>query len=187
MGNRSAVPHLIHKFHERSPMRYLLPSSLLLVGSVLGAADQAAIRDAATNPRLIADVNVGTAGFEAGLAMEFRFNDAPNWEIRPEAFINDDSRAGAGIMLGWDLGKGIGLPEGHDLYVGPRAVYHNSDHDKFEIDAEAIYSFPLFHQNPNRHFIEIIGSAGYLQHRNDDDSVDNRFGATIGVGYAFQF
>jgi hypothetical protein len=168
-------------------MRYLITSSLCLIGSLLTAADQMGLHDVSQYPRAVADVNVGTAGFEAGIALEFRFLDAPNWEIRPEAFINDDSRVGAGVLLAWDLGKGFGLPDGHDLYLGPRVVYHNSDHDKWELDGEAIYSFPIFHQNPNRHFIEIIGSVGYLQHRDDDDSQSNRFGATIGIGYAFQF
>ncbi len=151
------------------------------------AADGAVADPNADSPRIVGEVTVGTAGFEGGIAGEFRWHDHAQWQLRPEVFINEDSRIGVALSLSWDLVPSINLPDGHEFYIGPRVVYHNSDHDKWGLDAIAIYSFPLFSDKPFHHHIEIIGTAGVLEHRDDNDNVSSRLGASIGVGYAYKF
>ncbi len=73
------------------------------------------------------------------------------------------------------------------LFIGPRVAYHNSDHDKWGLDALGIYSFPLFPDKPFHHHIEIIGTAGVIDHRDDSDNVSSRLSASIGIGYAYKF
>jgi hypothetical protein len=168
-------------------MRTFLIISVALAGSSLMAADGFNADPNAVSPRIVAEVSVGTAGFEGGLAGEFRYRDRGEWQIRPEVFINDDSRIGVALSLSWDINGALNLPDGHELVIGPRVAFHNSDHDKWGLDAMAIYSFPLFADKPFHHNIEIIGTAGVLEHRDDNDNVSSRLGASIGVGYAYRF
>jgi hypothetical protein len=168
-------------------MRSLLVPVLSLPGSLLLAADGVIGDPATVTPRIAAEAMVGTAGFEGGLAAEFIFHDPSIWQIRPEVFINDDSRVGLAVSLSWDLNAVARLPDGHEFFIGPRVAYHNSDHDKLELDAMGIYSFPLFQDKPIHHHIEIIGTVGVLEHRDDNDNVSSRIGASIGLGYAYQF
>jgi hypothetical protein len=161
-------------------------SSLSLLMPALIAADRP-LGDDWLTPRLVGEASIGTAGFEIGVAAEFRCHDVDIWQVRPEAFVNDDGRIGVGASIGWDLHRFMNLPDGHDLIVGPRVAFHNSDHDKWEADAMGIYSFPILPDKPFHHHIEIIGTLGVLQHRDDDGSRDARVGASIGAGYAYQF
>lgn len=143
--------------------------------------------DGVSNPRGVAELLLGSAGFEGGVAAEIRGSGSEYWQVRPEVFINEDSRVGAGVSLDWDLGRVVQLPHDQDLYVGPRVVYHNSNHDKWELGGTAIYSIPIFSGHPERNHLEIIGAAGYLEHRSNDGDHSDRFGGTLGLGYAYQF
>ncbi len=168
-------------------MRILLTAACALTATTcLQAVDGPPLADTDAT-RLAAEVLLGSPGFEAGVAGEFRWHNSTEWQIRPELFINEDERVGAAVSLSWDLAPVFTLPAGHELFLGPRVAYHNSDHSKWGFDAMALYSFPLFPDREFRHNIEIMGTVGILQHRDDSDKVSSRFGASLGVGYAYRF
>ncbi len=138
------------------------------------------------NPRLVAQVLFGTSGFEPGVAVEWRFSDKYTALVRPEVFLNEDSRPGFGVSLGCELGF-LGLPQGQAITVGPRVVYHNSDDSGWAGDVLAIYHFNLRSDgHATGHFLEAIGALGVLEDKRDDNS-GARLGASVGVAYGFQF
>jgi hypothetical protein len=135
-------------------------------------------------PRAVAQVLVGTAGFEPGVAAEWRLGDQPLM-ARPELFINEDGNLGFGASLGFDLGF-FRLPDRHTLTVGPRIAFHNSDESGWEADAMAIWNFDVAPGDRGHHFIEVIGAVGILEDEEDPDK-NAKFGASIGLGYGYQF
>ena len=134
-------------------------------------------------PRAVAQVLVGTAGFEPGVAAEWRFGDA-HLMVRPELFLGEDHNLGFGGSIGWELDF-FNLPERHSITIGPRLVYHNSDDYGWGIDGMVIYSLDLIPSQRGRHFLEVIGTAGAIEKEETDN--DMQFGASVGLGYGFQF
>jgi len=135
-------------------------------------------------PRVVAQVLVGTAGFEPGAAAEWRFG-VPHLLVRPEVFINEDHRLGLGASLGWEL-TCFNLPEPHTITVGPRVVYHHSDDYGWGVDAMAIWHFDLVPSQRGRHFLEVIGAVGAIEEEKRGDN-DVEPGLSVGAGYGFQF
>ncbi|HEX3133943.1 MAG TPA: hypothetical protein VHX44_10235 [Planctomycetota bacterium] len=135
-------------------------------------------------PRLVAEVVVGTAGFEPGVAAEWRFGD-PHFLVRPEVFINDDGDLGGGASIGWEL-TCFHLPDRHTITVGPRVVYHNSDDYGWGADAMAIWHFDLVPAQRGRHFLEVIGTVGAIEEEKPGDN-DIDPAVSVGVGYGYQF
>ena len=87
-------------------------------------------------------------------------------------------------------GQPLGLPDRHSLSIGPRVVYHNSDESGWEADVQAIWSLDLAPAHKGRHFLEVIGAVGALEHDDKDDANDDkkvRLGASIGIAYGYQF
>ncbi len=137
-------------------------------------------------PRLVVQALVGTSGFEPGIAAEWRLRDQ-DIVLRPEGFISEDGRVGGGASVNWNL-RFFDLPDNQRLTVGPRVVYHNSDDSGWEADALAIWHLDLVPSQRGRHFLEVIGALGVLQNKEEGpDYNDAEFGASIGVGYGYQF
>lgn len=135
-------------------------------------------------PRAVAQALVGTAGFEPGIAAEWRFGD-PHLLVRPELFLNEDNRLGFAASIGWEL-EFLNLPERQALTIGPRLVYHNSDEYGWGIDALVIWHFDLVPSQRGRHFLEAIGAVGAIEEeKGGDDDVEPGF--SVGIGYGFQF
>jgi len=135
-------------------------------------------------PRLVAQALVGTAGFEPGVAVEWRFGPY-HVLVRPEVFINEDSDVGFGASVGWEL-RFFDLPKRQAITVGPRVVNHNSDDYGWGADAMAIWHFDLMPSQRSRHFLEVIGTVGVIEEdKNGDDDVEPAF--SVGAGYGFQF
>jgi hypothetical protein len=153
-------------------------------------------------PRGVAQIMLGSAGFEPGVAAEWRWRYEPRLQVRPEVFLNDSSRAGVACSLTWELKTSpnapIHLPPGQDIFLGPRVAYHNRDQDGWEVGALGIYSIaldPLVAAQPDRdaprvraaepsHFLEILASLGAIEHKHPDDL---RFSGTLGLAFAYQF
>lgn len=155
---------------------------LLLIGAtgVLSAVDE----HHNGVPRLVAQALVGTAGFEPGVAAEWRFGD-PHLLVRPELFFNEDHHLGFGASLAWEL-EFLDLPERHAITIGPRVVHHNSDEYGWGIDAMVIWHFDLLPSQRGRHFLEVIGTVGAIEEeRRGDNEIEPGFSA--GIGYGFQF
>jgi hypothetical protein len=137
-------------------------------------------------PRVGAQVLAGTSGIEPGIFAEWRLSEA-NLQLRPEVFINEDGKVGAGGSVGWEPGF-LHLPEHNTLAIGPRVVFHNSDDSGWEVDLMAIWSMDLVPSQRGRHFLEFIGAIGALEEEEeDDDDEETVVGASIGIGYGFQF
>lgn len=162
---------------------------LFLVTALIGATALpvlAAEPHADHLPRVGANVLVGTSGIEPGAFAEWRLS-GPDLLLRPEAFINEDGRVGFGGAVAWELDF-IKLPEHHRLAVGPRVVYHNSDESGWEADVMAIWSIDLVASQRGRHYLEIIGAVGVLEEEEDNDKDEESVvGASVGIGYGFQF
>lgn len=135
-------------------------------------------------PRVVVQALVGTADFEPGVALEWRFGGAPLM-VRPEAFLNEDDRVGGGGSVGWRLPI-FDLPQRHAITVGPRVVHHNSDEYGWGFDAMAIWHFDLVPSQRGHHFLEVIGTLGAIEEERPGDN-DMEFGASVGVGYGYQF
>ena len=166
---------------------WLMPAlALAAVAPQCGAVDLKAdhVHNDVAIPRLVAQVLGGTSGIEPGIAAEWRFSDGP-CVVRPEVFLSEDANVGGGGSIAWNL-TFLDLPDRHAITLGPRVVYHNSDDSGWEADAQAIYSFDFLGSAHGRHYLEIIGSVGVLQ---DTSEVNDKtqLGASIGVGYGFQF
>ena len=98
-------------------------------------------------PRGVAQILVGSAGFEPGIAAEWRWRSEPAMQVRPELSINDNGRVGAAVSLSWGLRSSsndrFALPGGSDIFIGPRVAFHNRDVDGWEVGAIGIYSLAL--------------------------------------------
>lgn len=167
----------------------MIRTPFLLVTALLGAVSLpsfAAEPHADHLPRVGAQVLAGTSGIEPGAFAEWRFSE-PGLLLRPEVFINEDGHIGFGGAVAWEPGF-IDLPERHALALGPRLVYHNSDESGWEIDLMAIWSFDLIPSRHGRHYLEIIGAVGALEEEDEDGGDEETVvGASIGIGYGFQF
>jgi hypothetical protein len=162
-------------------MHSILPALMFsCLGSAVSAADLLPSDPVA--PRVVAQVIFGTAGFEPGVAAEWRVSDR-RLLIRPEASINEDGHLGFGASLGWNLAF-LDLPERHTISIGPRVVYHNTDEYKWGADAMAIWSFDFIDTPRHRHYLEVIGTIGFIE---DDEHDETDAGASAGIGYGFQF
>ena len=166
-------------------------SSLILVPTLLSCCVCSVITaaDGPHNdglPRVVAQVLIGTSGFEPGVAAEWRFGDY-GMLVRPEVFINEDANAGGGASIGWELSF-LPMMEGSCITLGPRVVYHNSDDKGWEADALAIWHCDLVPSQKGRHFLEVIGAIGVVETDKDgDNNHQTKVGGTIGIGYGFQF
>lgn len=163
----------------------LIVTTLLCSGMAipfLGAAD---LHDDAL-PRVGAEIMLGTSGAEPGLFAEWRLSGSAML-VRPEVFLNEDERVGAAASLAWEP-EFLHLPERQHLGLGPRVIYHNSDDHGWEVDLMAMWSFDLVPAQRGRHYLEVLGAIGALQEDNHhDDSKDTVLGASIGIGYGYQF
>jgi hypothetical protein len=125
-------------------------------------------------------VLLGTSGFEPGAFAEFTWDQ---FRLRPELFIHDRDRPGAGVAGLWQLP--VALLDGHTLHVGPRLAYHNGDdgHDpRAEVSAMGIYNMPIPPKSADsRHNIEIIAAIGVV----DEDGAEAALSA--GAGYVYRF
>lgn len=167
--------------------RFSLASTLLVSLSTLPLAAADWHHDDAL-PRVGVQVLLGTSGFEPGIFAEWRLGDQP-MVARPEVFLNEDERAGGGGSIAWEF-PFFSLPDRHSLSIGPRVVYHNSDESGWEADVQAIWSLDLAPAHKGRHFLEVIGAVGALEHDDKDDANDDkkvRLGASIGIAYGYQF
>ncbi len=165
---------------------FVIPLFALALGGVpLTAADLLAPNHNPALPRLVAQALVGTSGFEPGIAAEWRLGHDADIVVRPEVFLNEDADVGGGASLSWEL-RFLDLPDRQSLTVGPRVVYHNSDDSGWEADAMAIWSLDFCTQPRGRHYLEVIGAVGVRQDEPDGKD-DTKLGASIGVGYGFQF
>jgi hypothetical protein len=155
------------------------------MAGVLSGADRLA--DSEPYPRLVGEVLFGTSGFEPGVAAEWRTTMGSFAKmIRPEVLINEDGRPGGAVSLNCLIAEAP-MPEGHSLSIGPRLAYHNSDDSGWEGAVLAIYHIDIAPGQGHRHFIEVIGAAGILEDKRDDEDHSARFGGTVGVAYGFQF
>jgi len=135
-------------------------------------------------PRLLAQIEVGTAGFEPGVAAEWTINrSAHAWRIRPEIFLSDDEEFGTGVSVSFAI-PWSAIPDHHELFIGPRIAWHGGDDYGFEASAQATYTLPIVRGTPNRHFIQGIAALGVIDDR-DDDEID--LAATVGIAYGYQF
>ncbi len=143
--------------------------------------------------RITPQLMVGTAGFEPGLALEYRAPASPNIVFRPELFLSEDERlGGGGAVL---FAPHFDLPSGQELCFGPRFVYHNSDDTGYEADALATYSVAIGGMQPNaRHFVGGLAALGLRDDRHHDDDYDDghhhhdlAIGASVGAFYSYRF
>lgn len=159
---------------------FLVPTLLLGTAGALCAAHHHDER----MPRVVAQVLIGTAGFAAGAAGEWRFGE-PHLLVRPEVFFNEDNRLGFAASVGWELAF-LDLPDRHAITVGPRLVNHNSDDYGWGVDGLAIWHFDLVPAQRGRHFLEVIGAIGVIEEEQSGDN-DAELGFSGGIGYGFQF
>ena len=162
----------------------LVPTLLIGTTCALFAAHEAVHEKNDGIPRLVAQALVGTAGFEPGVAVEWRFGPS-HLLVRPEVFISEDHDLGLGGSIGWECSF-LNLPERHAITVGPRIVYHNSDDYGWGADAMAIWHFDLVPSQRGRHFLEVIGTVGAIEEEKRGDN-DVEPGFSVGAGYGFQF
>jgi hypothetical protein len=156
-------------------MRHLLATLSLVVAS-LGSGVAMDWKDVRVGPQVL----VGTSGFEPGAFAEFTWD---SFRLRPELFIHDRRRPGAGVSALWQLP--VELPAGHTLHLGPRLAYHNGRHEddpRGEVSAMGVYNLPLPpNQGDSRHNLEIIAAPGLV----DEDGAELAFSA--GAGYVYRF
>ena len=135
--------------------------------------------------RIVPQLVVGTAGIEPGVALEYRTANLNHMVIRPEVFINEDSRIGGGGALLFEMSETFDLPKAHALAFGPRVVAHNSDDTGWEVDAMATYGVSLGSMTEStRHTVGVLAAAGV---RKDKEHDETRLGANAGVFYSFRF
>ncbi len=138
-------------------------------------------------PRVGGEVLFGTSGFEPGIDAAWRFHTmSSTMIIRPELTLSEDSRPGVAISVSWNLDM-LNLPKNQTLSVGPRIAWHNSDDHGLEGGLMGLYSFDFMNDRPGHHFFEVIGVAGLVEDKSNDNDKATRFGGTIGVGYSYQF
>ncbi len=150
--------------------------SLLLFAAASAPVIAMEWKDVRVGPQVL----LGTSGFEPGAFAEFTWD---HFRLRPELFVHDGRRPGAGVSGLWQLP--VDLLPAHTLHLGPRVAYHNGKHDhdpRGEISAMAIYNMPLPPKDAaSRHHLEIIAATGVV----DEDGTEFAFSA--GAGYVFRF
>lgn len=151
--------------------------ALGLLTGVIATGSAMEWKDVRVGPQVL----VGTSGFEPGVFAEFTWDE---FRLRPELFVWDLERPGAGISALWQLP--VDLLAGHTLHLGPRVAYHNGkheDHDpRGEVSAMAIYNLPIPPKDgDSRHNVEIIAATGVV----DEDGAEFAFSA--GAGYIYRF
>jgi hypothetical protein len=152
-------------------------AAIVLVGATASAAEN--------DLRIIPQLTAGTAGAEPGIALEWRSSDLPLYALRPEVFVNEDGRLGAGAAVIYDISPRLGLPRRQALAVGPRLLYHNADHYGWEADALASWSFDLMGgASAWKHSVGVLGALGVAH---DKEHGDNDLGASAGIFYSYRF
>lgn len=135
--------------------------------------------------RIVPQVMVGTAGFEPGVALEWRAADFERVVFRPEVFVNEDGRIGGGGAILYDLSTELNMPKDQALNVGPRFVQHNADDTGWEFDGMLSYEVSLSSNvKPWRHAIGALGALGVREDRERDQT---GVGASVGAFYSFRF
>jgi hypothetical protein len=135
--------------------------------------------------RILPQITAGTAGFEPGVALEWRSKDLKPVIVRPEVFISEDGRPGGGAALLYDATSVFDLRRRQSLAIGPRAVYHNSDESGWEVDAMATWTIELSGSHrPWEHAVGVLGALGV---RHDKEENENDIGATGGAFYSYRF
>lgn len=164
------------------PSPFLIPLLLVATGVVADAADIGGEADDSLSfvPQLL----LGTSDVEPGLALEYRPAGESRLIVRPEIFLSEDERLGAGGAVLWDIRDGTRLPARQSLAFGPRVVYHNSDDHGLEVDVLGVYGFDLGVDRPWRHSLEALAAVGSVHDRKHDDA---DLGITVGGAYAFRF
>lgn len=133
--------------------------------------------------RLVPQLAVGTAGFEPGLALEWRGSDHVDMIVRPELLLSEDGDLGGGGAVLYDLTPRLGLQIEQSVAVGPRIVYHNSDDTGWELSALGTWSYDLSGAPDTwRHAVGVLAALGLSEDRRHDDA---DLAATVGVFYAF--
>ncbi len=168
--NRCAHPPRIfaaHAFH--------LPLALV---ALIGASAWTSEDDV----RIVPQLAVGSSGFEPGLALEWR-GPSRQMIVRPEVFISEDGRIGAGGAILFDATAPTGLSSRHAVAVGPRVVYHHSDETSWEADVMGLWSYDLGSHDAWRHSVGVLGALGVRREKQDKD---NAFGGTVGIFYAYR-
>lgn len=179
-------------FSLTTPSRHLRACSAVLISlagaGYAGAADMPrAVRTSNANDdiRIVPQVQAGTAGFEPGVALEWRSSGLDHFVIRPEVNLSEDERVGGGAALLYDLRNHLDLPSRHNLSVGPRFVFHNSDDTGAELDFMATYGVALSEGiYPWRHAVGLLATVGVRDDRKHDEM---RLGASAGAFYSFRF
>jgi len=173
-------------FMPRSLPVFATAAMVSCLAAHLAAADPVLnpVADNGDDIRIAPEIMVGTAGFEPGVALEYRVNE---WNIRPEAFLSEDIRVGAGLAALYDFGNVIDLGGKSSLGFGPRLVYHNSDKNGWEGDAMAEYSYSL--DDAPVAFKQAVGLLGDLGIREHKENGDHKLelGASVGAFYSFRF
>jgi hypothetical protein len=149
----------------------------VLAGSTAYAADN--------DLRIVPQISAGTAGVEPGLALEWRGMDRSSLILRPEVFVSEDGRIGAGGAVLYDVSVNLDLPKRQAIAVGPRVVYHNADHYSWEADAMATWGYDLVGGvRAWQHSVGVLGAIGVTHDKEHDD---NDLGASAGVFYSYRF
>jgi len=157
-------------------------SKLRSLGLILATGACAYALDA--DVRLVPQLEMGSSGFEPGIAAEWRDAERHAFVIRPELFLNEDGGLGGGAAVLGDFSRSIDLPTRYAVAAGPRLVYHNSDDSGWEVDAMLTMGCDLSNINDSwRHSVGLIGAIGALEDTEHDD-VD--VGVTAGIYYAYR-
>lgn len=157
------------------------PGRIRLIALLAVAAAGAWAAD--SDIRLVPQLAVGTAGFEPGLALEWRGSNHPGLVVRPELLLSEDGDLGGGLAVLCDLTPKLGLRAEQSVAVGPRIVYHNSDDTGWEASALGTWSYDLGGGPDSwRHAVGVLAALGLSEDRRQDD-ID--LAATVGVFYAF--
>lgn len=151
--------------------------ALALAGSTASALEN--------DLRITPQITVGTAGVEPGLALEWRGMERPYCILRPEVFVSEDERIGAGGAILYDISSNLDLLSRQAIAIGPRVVYHNADRYSWEGDAMATWSYDLL--GGTRAWQHTVGALGTVGVIHDKQQNDNDLGASVGVFYSFRF
>lgn len=163
----------------------LILASSFLLSATAGASEVGSLTSADHDLRIVPQLVVGTAGVEPGVALEYRTASLNRMIIRPEVFLNEDSRVGGGGALLYNVGESFDLPHEQALAFGPRLVSHNSDKNSWEFDAMATYGISLSSMTqPWRHAVGLLAAVGV---RHDKEHDEARIGANGGIFYSFRF
>ena len=157
-------------------------SAIVVMSAATATVASAAVED---DLRIVPQITAGTAGFEPGVALEWRSKDLSPVIVRPEAFISEDGRPGGGAALLYDATSMFDFRNRQSFAIGPRAVYHNSDESGWEVDAMATWTIELSGSHrPWEHSVGVLGAIGV---RHDKEDNENDVGATGGAFYSYRF